>query len=386
MKILEIINLPQSAINLIGGQFSYLHTIGGFEMHLICSPGEKIESFCEKHGVHYYPIQMYRHVKLIDDLKALWRICSYIRKNKIDIVIAHQVKGRLLGMIASNLCGVKYKIIFAHGVVYETMTGLKRALMILNDKFVSAMADKVICVSNYVVEQRKIDNIDKEGKCIILGNGSCNGVDTINKFNPDLVEKSDISLIKKKYGIDDDDFVIGFCGRLVCDKGVVELITAYDYLKSKCTNRKIRLFVIGPEEKWDALPAEIIYRLNTDKSIIFTGRVPFEEIHKYYMVMNVLVLPTHREGFGLVSVEAQAMTIPAIVSNYTGCAETVIDGVTGLYIDKTPESIVKALTKMLDLKYAKKLGIQGRKFVVENFEHTIIRSCMLNVLNSMIER
>lgn len=385
MKILEIINLPSSAINFIGGQFRYFTEEGGHEMHLICSPGGGIEEFCQKNLVHYHPVQMNRQVSLRDDWKALRQIISYIKTKKIDMVIAHQSKGRLLGMIAARYCGVKYRITFAHGVVYETMHGLKRTLMIWNDKFVSALANKVVCVSNYVIEQRKKDHIDIEGKCVLLGNGSCNGLDTINKFNPELVSDAEVSSIKEKYGITGDDFVIGFCGRLVRDKGVVELLEAYDSFKSKHSDQGIKMFVIGRPEKWDGLPQETLDRLNNDKTIVFTGYIPFDEIQKYYMVMNVLVLPTHREGFGMVSVEAEAMGVPAIVSDYTGCAETIIDGMTGLYIDKTPESIVAALDKVLDQDYAKKLSNQCRKFVVENFEHTIVRKHMLNLINSMIK-
>lgn len=385
MKILEIINLPSSAINFIGGQFRYFHEEGGHEMHLICSPGGGIEEFCQQNGVKYYPVQMNRQISVTTDIKSLHQICSYIRKNKIDMVIAHQSKGRLLGMMAARICGVKYKITFAHGVVYETMHGLKRTLMIWNDKFVSAMANKVVCVSNYVIEQRKKDHIDKEGKCVLLGNGSCNGLDTINKFNPELVPEDVIRAIKQNYVISQKDFVIGFCGRLVRDKGVVELLEAYDSFKAKHSDRCIKLFVIGPPEKWDGLPTETLERLNSDKSIVFTGLVPFDEIQKYYLVMNVLVLPTHREGFGMVSVEAEAMGVPAIVSDYTGCKETIINGETGLYIDRTPESIVAALDKMLDKEYAEKLGLQARMFVAENFEHTIVRKHMLNLINSMVK-
>ncbi len=384
MKILEIINLPSSAINFIGDQFRYFKEAGGHEMHLICSPGGGIEKFCEKNNVHYYPVQMNRQISVTDDLKALYRICSYIRNNNIDMVIAHQAKGRLLGMMAACICGVKYKIAFAHGVVYETMKGLKRTLMVWNDKLVSTMADKVICVSKYVIEERKKSNIDKDGKCVLLGKGSCNGVDTIYKFNPDLVSASDINEIEEKYGFTADDFIIGFCGRLVRDKGVIELLQAYDSLKAQHTDLSIKLFIIGQPEQRDGLPAETLFRLQNDNTITYTGYIPFENIQKYYMVMDVLVLPTHREGFGMVSVEAQAMGVPAIVSDYTGCAETIINGETGLYIDRTTKSIVSALDKMLDKVYRNKLGQQARKFIVENFEHTIVRKHMLDFINNMI--
>lgn len=382
VKILEIINLPSSAINFIGGQFKYLRDEGGYEMHLICSPGGGIEEFCLENGVKYHPVQLNRQVSIKKDLQALKDICNYIKKENIDIVIAHQSKGRLLGMIACSLTGVKHRVVFAHGVVYETMTGLKRWLMIQNDRFVSLLADKVVCVSQYVCDKRAEDRIDRNGKRVLLGRGSCNGLDTITKFNPELVDKSEVEKLREKYGISREDFVIGFCGRLVRDKGIIELVEAYKSLMIKYPENKIKMLIIGYPEKRDGLQSEILEYLETENSIIFTGRIPFAEIQKYYLLMNVLVLPTHREGFGMVAVEASAMGIPAIVSDYTGCRETVIPNETGLYIDQTPESIVRAIEVCFDAKSAKQLGQKGRQFVVENFEHTKVRKHVLNLLKS----
>lgn len=381
-KVLEIINLPSSAINFIGGQFKYLRDEGGYEMHLICSPGDGIEQFCELNGVKYHPVQLNRQVSISQDIRSLREICHYIKQEKIDIVVAHQSKGRLLGMIACALTGVKHRVIFAHGVVYETMTGLKRWLMIQNDRFVSLLADKVVCVSQYVCDKRAEDKIDRKGKRVLLGRGSCNGLDTITKFNPELVDKSEVEELRAKFGISRDDFVIGFCGRLVRDKGVVELITAYKQLKEKYSGKSFKLLIIGQPEKRDALPEDTLYYLENTMDIVFTEYVPFTVIQNYYLLMNVLILPTHREGFGMVAVEASAMGIPAIVSNYTGCRETIIPDETGLYIDKTPESIVKAIEKCMDLCYASRLGKNGRRFVQESFEHTVIRKYVLNLLKS----
>ena len=384
-KILEIINLPGSAINFIGGQFQYLQEEGGYEMHLICTPGDSIEEFCQENGVKYHAVQLSRQISLKQDIKTLREICKYIKREHIDIVIAHQSKGRLLGMIASAITGVKYRIVFAHGVVYETMTGLKKWLMMRNDMFVSSLATKVVCVSDFVVKRRIVDKIDKPEKLVLLGRGSCNGLDTINKFNPALVPQNEVDELKGKYGITTDDFVLGFCGRLVRDKGIIELVEAFKELKEKHTGKNIKMLIIGYPEKRDGLPEETLHYLTHTDSIVFTGRIPFADIQKYYLLMNVLVLPTHREGFGMVAVEASAMERPAIVSNYTGCAETIIDSETGLYIDKTSTSIVEAVEKCFDKDYARKLGINGRRFVTENFEHTIVRKYVLNLINSMVK-
>lgn len=381
-KVLEIINLPSSAINFIGGQFKYLRDEGGYEMHLICSLGGGIEEFCDENGVKYHPVQLQRQLSIKQDVLSLIDICRYIKREQIDIVIAHQSKGRLLGMIACALTGVKNRIIFAHGVVYETMSGVKRWLMIQNDRFVSLLADKVVCVSQYVCDKRAEDRIDRKGKRVLLGRGSCNGIDTITKFNPDLVEKSEVEKLREKFGISREDFVIGFCGRLVRDKGIIELVTSHQQIKQRHPERTFKLLIVGEPEKRDALPEETIHYLTHTSDVVFTGLVSFADIQIYYLLMDVLVLPTHREGFGMVAVEASAMEVPALVSDYTGCRETIIPNETGLYINKNPESIVNAVEVCLESNVAEQLGKNGRKFVQKNFEHTIVRTYMLNLLKS----
>ena len=381
--ILEIINLPSSAKIIIGGQFNYLHEEGGYDMHLICSPGGGIESFCQENSVHYYPVELQRQLSLFNDIKSFIKICRYIRQNKIDIVIAHQPKARLLAMFACMFTGVKHRITFSHGILYETMSGSKRWFIKLFEKTVSRLSTKVVCTSQYVKDYRLSDKIDKEDKQVILGRGSCNGIDTINKFNPRLVDDNDIKDLRDRFGFGQDDFVIGFCGRLVRDKGVVELLSAFNILVERHPDMSIKLFVVGESEKRDGLPQDILDTLNNGNGIVFSDVVNYSDIQNYYMLMNVLVLPSHREGFGLVAVEASAMEIPVLVSDYTGCRETIVPGETGLYINKDPWSIVKAVEECFNGQYAKQLGRIGRQFVVENFEHTKVRTHVLNLLQSL---
>lgn len=382
-RVLEIINLPGSAINFIGGQFKYLREEGGYDMHLICSQGEDIVSFCKENEVHYYPVELRRQVSVWEDIVALWKICKYIKTNHIDIVIAHQSKARLLGMIACVLTRVKHRIIFSHGILYETMTGVKRWLIIQNEKLTSCLATKVVCVSHYVKDQRIKDGVDKPSKQVILGRGSCNGIDTINKFNPNLIDKDLIEAKRLYYGINRNDFVVGFCGRLVKDKGIIELVNAFNMLKESHPDKRIKMLIVGPPEIRNGLPQKTLAFLKESKEVVFTGRIPFNEIQTYYMLMDVLVLPTHRDGFGMVAIEASAMERPVIVSDFTGCAETIEEGITGLYIDKTPQSISNAVEKCFNKDLSKQLGQNGRKFVCKNFEHNLIRQDVYKLLNQL---
>lgn len=384
-NVLEVINLANSARNFIGTQFSYLQENGDYRMHLICSPDDKMDAYAKQINIAYHPLKLNRQLSTVADIKTLVQICKYIRKNNIEVVIAHQAKARLLAMLACFLTRVPYRVIFAHGVLYETMHGMKRWLVKMNDRFVSSLADKVICVSHFVADTREKDHIDKNGKRVILGQGSCNGIDAINKFNPTLYSEDKITTLKSKYGISNEDFVIGFVGRLVRDKGVVELLDGFVQLQKKYPEKKIKLMVIGNPETRDALPDETMAIIKKSKDIIFTGAVPYEDIAAYYMLMDVFVLPSHRDGLGMVALEAAAMERPVLVSSITGCRETILPNVTGCYIDLTGESICNKLEKYLDKKICVSQGHNARKFVLESFERSIVNKEMLDFLNDLIE-
>jgi glycosyltransferase involved in cell wall biosynthesis len=382
-RILEIINLASSAENFIGKQFSYFPQHGDYEMHLVCSDGPELEALVKKHQIKHQVIPINRNITPWQDLKSLIAICKYVRRNRIDVIICHQEKGNLLGQTAGFITRVPVRIVLSHGILYETMTGLKRWIVRLQDKLVSDMATNVICVSNYVEEQRNKDGVDKTGKAVVLGNGSCNGIDTVNKFNPQLVSLQKTEALKRQYGIKEDDFVIGFCGRLVRDKGVVELVYALSKLQKKHPEKSVKLFIIGEFEQRDALPEEVLRTIRESNSVVLSGRIPYADIQKYYTLMNVLVLPSHRDGLGLAPLEAQAMNVPAIVSKITGCRETIVEHETGEYVDLNSDSICEKLELFLDNEYAEQQGKKGRDFVVKNFDTDIVSNNLLNYLNKL---
>lgn len=383
-KILEIINLASSAENFIGEQFSYFPQHGEYEMHLICSNGPNLDALVRKHHIKNLVIPINRAITPWQDLKSLIAICRYIRKNNIDCIICHQEKGNLLGQLAGFITHVPVRIVLSHGILYETMTGIKRTLIRLQDKMVSDMATNTICVSHFVQDQRLKDGVDKPGKSVVLGNGSCNGIDTINKYNPALVEQQEVKTLKMFHGINDEDYVIGFCGRLVKDKGVVELVNAFLKLHQKYSTKGIKLFVIGDFEQRDALPENVSETIRNSGDIILSGRVPYSDVQKYYALMDVLVLPSHRDGLGLAPLEAQAMGVPAIVSRCTGCRETIVEHETGEYVDLDADDICNKLEIFMDKDKAKCYGKRGRDFVVKHFDTSIVSQNMLNYLNKLM--
>lgn len=384
-NVLEVINLANSARNFIGTQFSYLQENGDYRMHLICSPDDKMEVYAEQMNIAYHPLKLNRQLSPIADIKSLVQICKYIRKNNIEVVIAHQSKARLLAMLACFFTRVPYRVVFAHGVLYETMHGLKRWLVKMNDKLVSSLADRIVCVSQFVAESRERDHIDAKGKRVILGHGSCNGIDAVNKFNPSMYSEDQITLLKAKYGVAEEDYIVGFVGRLVKDKGVIELLDGFTQLQLKYPEKRIKLLVIGSPETRDALPENTLLILKNSKDVIFTGPVPYEDIAAYYMLMNVFILPSHREGLGMVALEAAAMECPVLVSHITGCRETILSGETGSYVDLTGDSICTTLERYMDKEFCQKQGRAGRKFILESFERSIVNKAMLEFLNDFIK-
>lgn len=384
ISILEIINLPGSAKNFIGDQFSFFQENGKYEMHLICSPGAEIESFAKKHKTNYFPVKIYRRPSPCRDLKALWKIYRYIKKNKIDVVISHQEKSRLLGTVAAWLNRVPVRIIYAHGVLLDTMHGFKRMFFLIEGKMVSRLAHKIVCVSPSVMTRRVEIGMDKPEKQVLIGKGTCNGIDTINKFNPDLVSTEERFAIRQFLGFNSEDFIVGFCGRIVKDKGIVELSKAIELLSKRYPEKSIKLLVIGAFEKRDAVPEETADFLKNSPLVKFTGRVPFDEIQKYYTPMTVIVLPSYREGFGLVTTEAGAMGVPAIVSRSTGCIDSILEGITGVYCDIDPNDIANKLELFMNQDYANEMGMKARQFVRDNFEHKDVMRNTLDFINQAV--
>lgn len=385
-RVLEIMPLPTSAMAFIGDQLSFLKEQGGYEMHLISTPGKGIDEFCQREGAIYYPLEIPRAIKPLQDLKNIWKIYRYVRKNKIDVVIGHQSKGLLYGMFPGKMGGAKWRIALAHGVLEDTMTGLKQKIFATENKVVSSWATHVLCVSPSVMRRRVQLGIDKPERQCLLGKGTCNGVDALHKFNPQNVPSSVTDAIREKYGLKKDDFVVGFCGRLVRDKGVTELAGAIKLLRQQHPEIPLKLFVIGMLEKRDALPDETVEFLKTSDSVIFTGRVEYSEIQNYYSVMDVFVLPSYREGFPTVILEASAMSLPVVVSRSTGCIDSIIENETGVYCDIEPESIANAIVGFYDKEKAQRCGQAARKFVVDNFEHTKVKTFMLDLLNRITSK
>lgn len=333
MKILHVINVYFS-LSYFGNQFQYFAE-KGYEEYLVCSPSEYLPAYANKYNLKYIEVPINRKISILDDIVAIWKVYRYIKRNNIDVVSGHTPKGAMVGMIASFLAGVPIRLYFRHGVAYETCKGLTRFLIKNIDRITSLCATKVICASPSVLNVSLRDRLAPRQKQSVLLKGTCSGIDTQIKFNPNNISENIISELRIKYNIKKDDYVVGFTGRLVKDKGIEELVRAFKQLEG---TTKIKLLLVGVFEERDSISPVTKEYIMSSENIIYTGFIN-ENIQYFYALMNLYVLPSYREGFPTGVLEALSMKIPVLTTTATGCIDSIVDGETGYYISHDPNHI-----------------------------------------------
>lgn len=365
MNILHVVNIYFVLPYFIGDQFTYFRE-RGYRLNVVCSPSEYLAEYAKMQGFEYIETPVNRSISIKQDLTSIWRICKFIRKQKIDIIVGHTPKGALLGMLSGWFCRVPKRIYFRHGLVYETSHGLKRYILKTVDRIASACATQIVCVSPSVLKKSIEDKLAPSKKQTILGKGTCNGIDTRGHFNPANIDQNRLSSLKKKCGIKNTDFVIGYSGRMVRDKGIVELVRAFDKLQNA---ENCKLLLVGMFEERDALPNDVKERIQNDPRIVYTGFIN-GGMEYYYAMMNVYVLASYREGFPTGVLEAQSMELPVITTRVTGCCDSIVDGKTGLFVNNDANDIVEKLDKIrLDHVID---GKNGRQWVMDNYDSRIV--------------
>lgn len=364
-KVLHIITVSFVINHFFGRQFAYLREKTGNTYYLGCSPSSELDLLSRELDYIPFEVEITRNISPIADLKAIFKLYRFIKANEIDVVVGHTPKGGMVAMLSAFLAGIKDRIYFRHGIIYETSTGIKRLLLKNIDRLSGLLAKSVVCVSDGVKSISERDHLNKSEKNVIIGKGTCNGIDTEERFNPSFVDNTALAALRKQYNIEPNDMVLGYVGRLVRDKGINELVEAWALLKKNYSN--IKLLLVGPIEQRDEISPNSIKLIETDPSIINTGFVLDSSL--FFKLMNVFILPTYREGFPTVSLEASSMEVPVIITRATGCRESIIEGETGVFITHDVDDIVAKVSLYFDnVDLRKKHGWNGRNFVRQYFK------------------
>ena len=357
-NILHVITVSFVINHFFGEQFLYLKKFNNNKYFVACSKSEHLEEFSNKLGFKKVEIEISRSINPIIDIIAIYKLIKFIRQNNIHKVVGHTPKGGMVAMISSFICGISERIYFRHGIIYETSKGLKKILLKNIDRLSGLLATKVVCV-----------NLNSREKNIILGLGTCNGIDTENKYNPLRFNDKSRNMLKRKLDINVNDFIVGYVGRIVKDKGIEELINAWGKFDNSVDN--LKLLLVGPIEERNSISEATKKSININSKIIHIDFV--EDATPYFSIMNLFILPTYREGFPTVSLEASSMNLPVLITKATGCKESIIDNVTGQFISHDSEVIKeKILFYYKNRQLAIKHGNSGREFVRNNFEQTKI--------------
>ena len=362
--ILHVVNIYFVIPYFLGGQFEYFRELG-YELDVVCSASPYLAPYARQHNFGYREIPILRSINPIQDFKSIRQICRYIKDRQVGIVVGHTPKGGLLSMVAAWLMRVPKRVYFRHGLVYQTSSGLKRFILMSVDRLASLLATKIVCVSPSVLEQSIKDKLSSAHKQIVLGKGTCSGVDTQGKFNPQNINPEKMSLLKQKWGIDDSDWIVGYTGRLVRDKGIMELVDAFDLVKAN--NPRLKLLLVGMFEERDALPQEVQNRIKNDPQIVWTD-FQNEDMEYFYAMMNVYVLMSYREGFPTGTLEAQSMGVPVITTRVTGCCDSIVEGETGAFVSREPEELGKVIKAMSEGEITFSAE-RTRSWVMDNFDN-----------------
>lgn len=298
----------------------------GFDVTVVTSPDERLTAFGRRLGVRTVGVEMPRRVSPLGDWVALDRLRRLFERLRPDVVHAGTPKGGLLGTLAAQAVGVPVRLYQMRGLAYVTARGLLRGVLQSTERLSCHAATRVLCQSPSLHRQALSEGLVTAARSEVVLGGS-NGVD-LRRFAPGRHDAAGAAL-RARLGIDEDEVVFGFVGRLVRDKGVPELLEAFERLVARGEPRA-RLLVAGPFEPRDPVPEEVRRRLETHPRIHLLGQVG--EPAPVYAASDVVVLPSHREGFPNVPLEAAAMERPVISTTVPGCVDAVADGETGLLV------------------------------------------------------
>lgn len=321
-RLLVVVTHPMTARYLLRGQLGYLAT-KGFVLGLATAPGPDLEFVARTEKIAVYPVPFTRDPNPALDLRALRHLSQVIADFRPNLVNASTPKAGLLGMVAAAWHRVSRRVYQLRGLRWETLTGLRRATVRWADGLACRLAHQVVCVSPSLHQRAREGGVVPEGKGIVLGHGSSNGVD-VHRFCPPSEDQR--VQARRRLGLDPRARVLGFVGRLARDKGVADLWRAFVQVVLPAVP-DAALLLVGSVEENDPLPPAVLRELSRHPQVRWVGFL--EDPITAYHAMDLLVFPSRREGFPNAPLEAAACAVPTVGYAATGTVDAVVDGVTG---------------------------------------------------------
>lgn len=383
-KICFVTTIPITMKIFILDTAKYLHDHGSYDITFISNEDEEFRNLLPEY-INFISVPMKRGISIYG-IQSVFRMFQVFRSSKFDLVQYSTPQASLFASIAAKFAGIPVRLYCQWGIVYVGFTGWKRQIF--------KGIEKMVCSLSTWVEPDSFGNrtfsieegLYPKDKVSVTWNGSARGVN-LTKFD---IRHKDIwrDEIRKQYQIGHDTFVLGFVGNMSRDKGVNELFGAYQSFLMEFPDSV--LFMIGNPDKCSTLDESLYKWSLIEERIIYCGTV--DEVEKFLSAMDVFVLPSYREGFGSVIIEAGAMGVPVIATDIPGPREAVVDKETGILIEKAnTKALLESLrTYRLDENNRLESGQNGYQFVRNRFDSVKLMAYILqdrdNLLNRFLKR
>jgi glycosyltransferase involved in cell wall biosynthesis len=362
-KVLYAVTDPMTALAFLRGQLGYL-VRAGFDVHLACGRTEELDRFAADEGVTLHDVPLSRSWWSRGDVGSLLRAVRLLLRVRPDVLNYSTPKAAMVWAVASWFSRPPFVVYLLRGLRLEghrTWT-LGFAFLWLAEFLAARSSDVAVCVSRSLRRKAMSLRLIGEDDSRVFGEGSSNGVD-IDRFSPPSPDVRQEA--RARYGLHQDRFVVGYVGRMTRDKGVPELLDAIDSVASELP--EVQCLLVGSQEPAFDLESEVQRRPGAQAHTRWFAATPTAE--QAYAALDVFVLPSHREGMSNALIEAQAMGIPCITTNATGCMDAVLPGTSALIVPVNDSvALARALIRLArDTALREGMGRDGRSYVVEHF-------------------
>lgn len=335
----------------------------------VSSPGKDLQEVHEREGIEVIALPMERHISLIKDIVSLIRMIVLFIKEKPDMVHSLTPKAGLISMLAGWITRVPVRMHTFTGLVFPTATGFKQKILIAMDRLTCACATHINPEGNGVKNDLIKYKITSK-PLHIIANGNINGINLTH------YQRTAEVLSQAKQYREENAFTFCFVGRMVRDKGINELVSAFVKLHQKYAY--VRLILVGPFER-ELDPVD----QSTEEQILHHPAIAFmdfqKDIRPFMAASDALVFPSYREGFPNVVIQAGAMGLPSIVTNINGCNEIIISGENGVIIEpRNEEQLYQAMeTFITHQDKVKEMAANCRKLVADRYDQKIVWNALL---------
>ena len=382
-KIIRVANIPGALSVILKGQLKYINSSPDFDIIGVSTPGDELNNLSVQEGISVRGLKMKRGISPLRDIFSIIHLYLILIKEKPLIIHSHTPKAGLVSMIAGFLARVPIRIHTFTGLIFPAKKGILQKILIFFDKVIC------YCATNIYPEGEGVRNdLIKYGitnkSLKVLANGNINGIDT-KYFSLEHFNKEFISKLRFDSNFTFEEIVFLFVGRIVKDKGVNELVNAFLRINNKYTHSK--LLIVGDFED-DINPVTDVTKHEILNNNIITYVGFQRDVRPFFAMADVFILPSYREGFPNVVLQAGAMELPSIVTNINGSNEIIQNGLNGLIIKSQNEhELYEAMENFIldnNLRVKHKQNI--RETVIQKYDQKDVWNATINEYHLIINQ